>query len=197
MFRVAIVVFALALVAAAPAAARFYKWVDDDGTTHYSQNRPPDRQAQEMSLESSRTSGIGGGIGGGVGGGIGDGIEDGIEDGNDCRSLTCRAARLDADRAERERAAQEQRDKAARAAAAGPVFPSHVEETDEEKITRLVAQCEKSRGSKCDSDEEKRRMLLQHVDLTQAERRALRGLSPASQRRALEQRIPKQYRDIE
>ena len=182
MFRIAIVAFALALVAAATAAAaRVYKWVDDDGSTHYSQSKPPDRQAQEMPLESGRTSGI----------------EDGIEDGNNCRSLTCRAARLDADRVERERAAQEQRDKAARAAAARPVFPSHVEETDEEKITRLVAQCKNSRGSKCDSDEEKRRMLLQNVDLTHAERRALRGLSPASQRRTLNQRIPEQYRTID
>lgn len=177
MFRFAILVFAIAVVAAAPAAARVYKWVDDDGSTHYSQNKPPDRQAQEMSLKSGWTSGI--------------------EGGNDCQGLICRAARLDAHRVERERVSQEQRDKAARAAAARPVFPSHVEETDDEKITRLVAACEKSRGSKCDSDEEKRRMLLQNVELTHAERRALRVLSPAQQRRALNWRIPKHYRNIE
>ena len=177
MFRIAIVVFALALGAAAPAAARTYKWVDDDGSTHYSQNKPPGRQAQEMSLESGGAARF--------------------AQRNDCQSLICRAARLDADRVERERAAREQRDKAARAAAARPVFPTHVEETDDEKITRLVAACKKSRGSKCDSDEEKRRMLLQNVELTHAERRALRVLSPAQQRRALSWRIPKRYRNIE
>ncbi len=86
------------------------------------------------------------------------------------------------------------RDAAVKAAAAQPVFPTHVKETDDEKIARLVAECKRSRGSKCDSDEEKRRMLLQNVELTHAERRALRGLSPAQQRRALDQRIPKRYR---
>jgi hypothetical protein len=177
MFRFAIVVFAIAVVAAPPAAARAYKWVDEDGTTHYSQSKPADRKVQEMSLESGWTAGT--------------------AQGNDCQSLICRAARLQADRVKRERAAQEQRDKAARAVAVRPVFPSHVEETDDEKITRLVAACKKSRGSKCDSDEEKRRMLLQNVELTHAERRALRVLSPARQRRALNWRIPKRYRNID
>jgi hypothetical protein len=176
-FRSAIVVFGIAILVAVPAAARTYKWVDEDGTTHYSQTKPPHRQAREMSLKSSWTSGIDGG--------------------GDCTTVMCRAARLDALREKRERVAREQRDKAARAAAAVPVFPSHVEETDDEKIARLVAECKQGRGSKCDSYEEKRRMLLQNVDLTQAERRALRGLSPANQRRALIQRIPKQYRNTE
>ncbi len=40
-------------------------------------------------------------------------------------------------------------------------------------------------------------MLLQNVELTHAERRALRGLSPAQQRRVLNQRIPKRYRDVD
>ena len=177
MFRFATVVFAIAVVAVAPAAARVYKWVDEDGSTHYSQSKPPDRQVQEMSFGSGWTSGI--------------------EGGKDCQGLICRAARLEADREKRERAAQTQRDKAARAAAARRVFPSHVEETDDEKITRLVAACKKSRGSKCDSDEEKRRMLLQNVELTHAERRALRVLSPARQRRALNWRIPEHYREID
>lgn len=177
-FRFAIAFLSAALTAAAPAAAaRTYKWVDDDGTTHYSQSKPPDRHAQELSLKGGRVPER--------------------DAGDDCVSLTCRAARLQSDREQREQAMQEQRDKAARAAAAYPVFPTHVEETDDEKITRLVEECKKSRGSKCDSDEEKRRMLLQNVDLTHAERRALRGLSPAQQRRALNQRIPKQYRTVE
>jgi hypothetical protein len=115
-------------------------------------------------------------------------------DGDDCSSLVCRAERLESERKQQERAEQEKRDAAAKAAAAQPVFPTHVKETDDEKIARLVAECKRSRGSKCDSDEEKRRMLLQNVELTHAERRALRGLSPAQQRRALDQRIPKRYR---
>ena len=176
-FRSAMVLFGIAVVVAVPAVAGTYKWVDEDGTTHYSQSKPPGRQAEEMSLKSGWTSGIG--------------------EGGDCNTVICRAARLDAAREKRERAAQAERDKAARAAAAVPVFPTHVEETDDEKIARLVAQCKKGRGSKCDSYEEKRRMLLQDVDLTHAERRALRGLSPANQRRVLIQRIPKEYRNIE
>jgi len=177
-FRIAIAALSVALIAAAPAtAARTYKWVDEDGTTHYSQSKPPDRHAQELSLKGGRPSER--------------------DAGDDCVTLICRAARLQSHREQREQAAQEQRDEAARAAAAYPVFPTHVEETDDEKITRLVAECKKSRGSKCDSHEEKRRMLLQNVDLTHAERRALRGLSPAQQRRALNQRIPKQYRTVE
>lgn len=177
-FRFAIAALGVALIAAAPAvAARTYKWVDEDGTTHYSQSKPPDRHAQELSLKG--------------------GVAPEREGGDDCVTLTCRAARLQSHREQREQAMQEQRDKAARAAAAYPVFPTHVEETDDEKITRLVEECKQSRGSKCDSDEEKRRMLLQNVDLTHAERRALRGLSPAQQRRALNQRIPKQYRTVE
>ncbi|GMQ75682.1 MAG: hypothetical protein BMS9Abin01_0937 [Gammaproteobacteria bacterium] len=170
--------FAAALLAAAPMAApRTYKWVDEDGITHYSQTRPTDRQAEDLSL-GTRPS-----------------FE--ATEGDDCSSLTCRAARLESARAERERAAQQKRDAAAKAAAAYPVFPTPVTETDDEKIARLVAECQRSRGSKCDSDEEKRRMLLQNVELTQQERRALRGLSPAVQRRVLLQRIPKQYRNIE
>ena len=40
-------------------------------------------------------------------------------------------------------------------------------------------------------------MLLQNVDLTQAERRALRGLTPVQQRQVLLRRIPERYRDLE
>ena len=78
-------------------------------------------------------------------------------------------------REDRERAAQKRLDDAAKAAASYPVFPTPVKETDDEKIARLVAECKARRGSKCDSHEEKRRMLLQNVDLTHEERRALRG----------------------
>ncbi len=40
-------------------------------------------------------------------------------------------------------------------------------------------------------------MLLQNIELSHAERRALRGFSPAVQRRILLQRIPRQYREID
>lgn len=166
------------LVAASSAAApRTYKWVDEEGTTHYSQNKPPHRHAEELSLKSGWTSGI--------------------EIKDACESLSCRAARLESKRVAREQAAKYKREQAAKVAAAYPVYPTPVQETDDEKIARLVAECKGSRGSHCDSDEEKRRMLLQNVELTHAERRALRALSPARQRRALNQRIPKQYRHIE
>ena len=167
-----------ALLAASPAgAARTYKWVDEAGITHYSQHKPIHGRAEEVSLKSNWTSGL--------------------EAPDDCSSLSCRAARLESERQSREQAARDRRERATRAAAAYPVYPTPVKETDDEKISRLVAECESRRGSKCDSDEEKRRMLLQNVELTHAERRALRALSPAAQRRALRQRIPKQYRDIE
>lgn len=176
--RFSLVVMGAALLVAAPAAApRTYKWVDDAGTTHYSQSKPPGRHAEELTLTSGWTSGIEGGGG--------------------CDMLSCRVERLQAEHERRQQAAQEKRSQAAKAASAYPTFPTHVEETDDEKINRLVAECKNSRGSDCDSDAEKRRMLLQHVELTHAERRALRGLSPARQRRALMQRIPKQFRDIE
>lgn len=168
---------AAALLGAAPdAAPRTYKWVDDEGTTHYSQSKPPGRHVQVLQLTS--------------------GWSPEQDAGGDCASLNCRARRLESERERRRKAVREMRDPAAKAAAY-PIFPTHVEETDDEKIARLVAECKASRGSRCDSDAEKRRMLLQHVELTHAERRALRGLSPARQRRALLQRIPKRYRDIE
>ena len=158
-------------------AARAYKWVDENGVTHYSETRPTDGKAEELSL-GSRSRSV-------------------APDGEDCSSLTCRAERLDSERKKQERAEQKKTDVVAKAATAYPVFPAPVGETDDEKIARLVAECKRSRGSKCDSDEEKRRMLLQNVELTHAERRALRGLSPAQQRRALNQRIPKQYRNTD
>lgn len=169
---------AAALLVAAPGpAARTFKWVDENGITHYSETRPSDRKAEELSLRSRSRSAA--------------------PEGEDCSSLACRAERLESERKRQERTEQKKRDAGAKAAAAYPVFPTPVEETDDEKIARLVAECKRSRGSKCDSDEEKRRMLLQHVELTHAERRALRRLSPARQRRALNRRIPKQYRNID
>ncbi len=169
---------AAAFLAAAPAAApRTYKWVDENGTTHYSETRPTDRKAEEFFLEYQPK------------------FE--TTEGDGCSSLICRAARVESERAKQARAKQRKRDAAAKAAATYPVFRASVKETDDEKIARLVAGCKRSRGSDCDSDEEKRRMLLHNVELTHAERRALRGLSPAQQRRVLNQRIPKRYRTIE
>ena len=37
-----------AALAAAPAAARMYKWVDDQGVVQYTQHPPPDREAQTI-----------------------------------------------------------------------------------------------------------------------------------------------------
>lgn len=178
-FRLALVVpVAVALVVAAPGAtARTYKWVDENGTTHYSETRPHSGNAG-VSIVNTRSRPAS------------------VAD-DDCASLSCRAGRLESERKARERAAQRRRDEAAKAAASYPIFPTPVEETDDEKIARLVAECKRSRGTDCDSDEEKRRMLLQNVDLTHAERRALRGFSPAVQRRFLLERIPKQFRNIE
>lgn len=172
------VAVAAALAAASPSALSvMYKWVDENGVTHYSESRPIGRDAQELSVGGTSAPGS--------------------VDGSECRDLVCRAERLESAREDRERAAQQKLDDAAKAAASYPVFPTPVKETDDEKIARLVAECKARRGSKCDSDEEKRRMLLQNVDLTHEERRALRGFSPAVQRRILLQRIPKQYRDTE
>lgn len=165
------------LVVSFTCAARTYKWVDEHGTTHYSQSRPTDRPVEELLLSGAPPAAD--------------------EQRDACASLSCRAARLERERLARERAAQPMRDPAAKAAATYPVFPVPVAETDAEKIQRLVAACKSSRGSHCDSDAEKRRMLLQNVELTQAERRALRALSPAVQRQVLEQRIPKRYRGLE
>ena len=174
--RYALVALGVIMLAAQPVAvARTYKWVDEKGTTHYSRSRPAGHASIEMVLEPVRAE---------------------HADGDACESLSCRAARLERARRDREAAAAKIRDAAERAARR-PVFPTPVKETDDEKIARLVAECKRSRGSRCDSDAEKRRMLLQNVDLTQAERRALRGLTPAQQRRVLLQRIPKRFRDLD
>ena len=167
----------LLMTATSQVGARTYKWVDENGTTHYSQTRPVGRKFEEVSPPGGWVSAI--------------------QTGSECATLSCRAARLEAQRIERETAREKQRDTAARAAARLPVFPTPVEETDDEKIARLVAECKARRGSDCGSDAEKRRMLLQNVDLTHAERRALRGFSPAVQRRFLLQRIPKKYRSVD
>ena len=163
------------VLAAGAAQARTWKWVDENGTTHYSQNKPSGRHAERISLPKSWAA----------------------EAAGDCDTLACRAARLETDRRKREQAAQDARDKAARAASSYPVFPTPVKETDDEKIARLLAQCKSQRGTRCDSDEEMRRMLLQDVELTHAERRALRGFPPSVQRRILLRRIPKKYRNID
>lgn len=176
--RLALFVSSVALLVAAPASpARTYKWVDEHGTTHYSQHKPPGRSAEVVTVNAgSRTD---------------------SNAGDDCSSLACRAARLTSERREREQAAAENREQAARKAASYPVFSTPVEETDEEKIARLVAQCKSRRGTDCDSDAEKRRMLLRNVDLTHAERRALRRFPPTVQRRFLLRRIPERYRNVE
>lgn len=164
---------ALALVAAGPASARTYKWVDAEGITHYSQSMPADASVQAVQvivLETAATS------------------EPRVDA---CEDLMCRLARLESQRA------SDAKHESPPPVSTYPVWPTPVEETDDEKIARLVAECKRNRGSDCDSDREKRRMLLQHVDLTQAERRALRGLSPRLQRRVLLQRIPKRYRKID
>lgn len=157
--------------------ARTYKWVDEDGTTHYSQTRPTGYVVELLSAPGGLMS------------------ETRVD--SQCATLSCRAARLETQRIARETARAKQREEAARSVARVPVFPTPVEETDDEKVARLVAECKASRGSDCDSDAEKRRMLLQNVDLTHAERRALRGFSPAVQRRFLLQRIPRKYRRVD
>ena len=174
-FSVAAAGFAL-LAVSSSCPARTYKWVDAQGITHYSQSKPVGRPAEELFLPSAAP---------GTG-----------EQADACTSLRCRAARLQSEREAHQHAAEQLRERAAETSNY-PVYPTPVKETDAEKIARLVAECKSSRGSHCDSDEEKRRMLLQNVELTHAERRALRGLSPAVQRRVLEQRIPKRFRDID
>jgi hypothetical protein len=43
----------LLAVAAMPAAARVYKWVDEEGVTHYSQHPPPAGEATELELRAT------------------------------------------------------------------------------------------------------------------------------------------------
>ncbi|MDX1431405.1 MAG: DUF4124 domain-containing protein [Gammaproteobacteria bacterium] len=174
--RVSYAVLAAALIAAAPASARTYKWVDANGTTHYSQSMPADASVEVAIIDAAPAA---------------------APTSHDCQELTCRLERLRAQRAAAVRVEDTLRDVATRVPGGYPVWPTPVAETDDEKIARLVAECKRSRGSDCDSDREKRRMLLQHVELTQAERRALRGLSPRLQRRVLLERIPKRYRNID
>lgn len=49
--RLAIIALAAALCAASPLqAAKLYKWVDEQGNVTYSQQKPPDRQAETIRL---------------------------------------------------------------------------------------------------------------------------------------------------
>lgn len=41
------------LLCAAPSSAGLYKWVDDKGVTHYSENPPPGRKAQQIQTTPS------------------------------------------------------------------------------------------------------------------------------------------------
>ena len=172
---------AAALLTAAPElAARTYKWVDENGVTHYSQSKPPDRKARELIIKTQpRPTG---------------------PTADDCSSLVCRAERLGYEsgkkkRAEQERQyAQDKRKAALEAATPQSGFPPAGVETTSQKVDRLVAECKANRGSRCDSPEEKRRMLLKNVELTDQERRSLQWLPPAEQRRELERKIPEEYR---
>ena len=52
--RLAIIALATALCSAAPVqAAKLYKWVDEQGNVTYSQQKPPDRQAETIRLRSA------------------------------------------------------------------------------------------------------------------------------------------------
>lgn len=172
---------AAALLTAAPElAARTYKWVDENGVTHYSQSKPPNRKARELTIKTQPTP------------------ADSTAD--DCSSLVCRAERMGHESGKKKRAEQEKqyeqdkRNAALKAENRQSGFPPAGVETTSQKVDRLVAECKANRGARCDSPEEKRRMLLKNVELTDQERRSLQWLSPAEQRRQLERRIPEEYR---
>lgn len=54
-----LLVLAMLLAAAPPAQAqtRIYKWVDEDGVTHYTQQPPPEGEAEELDPETGTGSG--------------------------------------------------------------------------------------------------------------------------------------------
>ena len=56
MIRAALLWLALAAVAP-PASADMYKWVDEKGVTHYSENPPPDGKATKMETKPSGPAG--------------------------------------------------------------------------------------------------------------------------------------------
>lgn len=74
----------LALLLATPAAAEVYKWVDEQGVTHYSQQPPPGAEAQVIDPNIARPSDAGSGEGGS--GSAGDGTGEGGK-GEDSQSL--------------------------------------------------------------------------------------------------------------
>lgn len=164
-------------------AARTYKWVDENGVTHYSQSKPPDARARELTIKAQSRSDS--------------------QNADSCSSLVCRAERLGYQSGTRKRAEQkkqyeqQKRDAAIKAAAPPSGYPPAGGETTSQKVDRLVAECKANRGARCDSPEEKRRMLLKNVELTDQERRNLQWMSPAEQRRELERRIPEEYRGKE
>jgi hypothetical protein len=55
----------LALLAGDPAAAQAYKWVDENGRTHFSDTPPPDRKADKLTIKPLSPAGPSGAAGSG------------------------------------------------------------------------------------------------------------------------------------
>jgi len=50
MHRISIILAAVTVLCALPAGAAIYKWVDKDGTTHYTETPPPNVDARELPI---------------------------------------------------------------------------------------------------------------------------------------------------
>ncbi len=86
------VVLALAVSIGAVEAARTYKWVDEDGVTHYSQHPPPDGEAEIINPSIGLPSDAGTGSGeSGTAGTDADG--DGSDDGPETMEAFCNQLR--------------------------------------------------------------------------------------------------------
>ena len=215
MTRIGILVLSSLLAVSAVEAGQMYRWVDENGVTHFSQSRPPQQNADELPLRGGKprqpaaaeTS-----------------TQPAIEGrqlyntgwqacnselcrivreldpdcttpycsqakrfSKSCTSVTCRAKKIGFQREMEEQLALErsrrQQKRVAGTSEKSPAIPGA--ETDEERLQRLVAECEKNRGADCDTEEGKRWLMWKEMPLTHEERRQLRDVPPARQRAIL------------
>lgn len=62
-YALLLTLFAGAVFSGSVLAASTYKWTDDDGTIHYSQQPPRDREAERLRIKTPHTTGVNPGAG--------------------------------------------------------------------------------------------------------------------------------------
>ena len=199
-----------------------YKWVDENGVTHYSESPPIGRKAQDVMVERVEPPPdmpVDGKVSSPW---IPDGgadpwdgcssdlcnlvkpldprcetrdCEDAKRLSDGCTSVVCLAERSEFEDRMLARMRPQEKRQAKRGGVDSSVTSDSYSKREllELRLAQLVADCRKRRGAKCDSDDEKRRLLLKELPLSHDERRMLLHLSPDEQRRYLDYKLAELY----